>query len=66
MYSGLTVGRNEVEYEHVETVSRTRADGAAVLTVRTPARRLEMRTDDDTWGGDLEAALDFVLARQSR
>lgn len=64
LYSGLTVGRNEVQYDHVEAIGRTREDGVVVLTVRTPVRTLRMRTDDERWGTELEAALDFILDRQ--
>lgn len=66
MYEGLTVGRNEVEYDQIESVGRTDEGDDVVLTVRTPVRRLRMHTDADRWGGDLEAALDGVLERRSR
>ncbi|MEF8830507.1 MAG: hypothetical protein V5A23_03090 [Halobacteriales archaeon] len=64
LYSGLTVGHNEVQYDHVEAIGRPREGGEVTLTVRTPARTLRLWTDDDRWGNELEAALDFILDQQ--
>lgn len=66
LYEGLTVGRNEVDYDHVEAIHRGEADDPREVTLETPARTLTVRTPADEWGPALEAAVDEIREQWPR